>query len=66
MNSAFRPVKAGRPRPVAPGPHELPVNIRQAVYLAASILRRMSGKELDFHAMEGLIKGNAKTCGGSR
>ena len=66
MKGAFKTAEATRFVSVVRGTRGLPANIRQAIYLSASILRRMSGNELDFRAGKGLIKGDAKNCGGSR
>lgn len=47
----------------ASAPAVLPVNIRQALALAASIIRRMSGSRLDKDEMNGLIANVRNTYG---
>lgn len=50
----------------ASAPAEIPVNIRQALALAASIVRRMSHARLAKGEMNGLITNVRNTYGGRR
>lgn len=46
------------------GPKVLPVHIRMAIEIAASICRRISAKRLDMSQSDALIKATSSSCGG--
>ena len=54
--------KLTTPKPTEPSDH-LPANIRQALYVAASILRRMSGYGLDKPETRAMVKAVTETNG---